>query len=122
MSKFDVKALREKALAADDIKRGSVYVEEWDAEFPIRSLSGKGLKEVMNKSKNAKGERDEIRMSILAAINGCADEADQYVFTPQDLAVFESDAKSAAPILKIGKAVLELSTLADSAKDDAKKS
>lgn len=119
---FDVKALRERALQADDIKRGTIYVEEWEAEFPVRSLSGKGLKEVMNKSKNAKGDRDEIRMSILAAIHGCADETDQYVFTSQDLAVFESDTKSAAPILKIGKAVLELSKFTDSATDEAKKS
>ncbi|TCM89600.1 hypothetical protein EV294_11265 [Paenibacillus sp. BK033] len=121
-TKFDVKALREKALQTDDIKHGSVYVEEWDAEFPVRSLSGKGLKDVLTKSKNAKGERDEIRMSLLAAIVGCADETGTRVFDDTDLAVFESDSKSAAPILKIGKAVLELSALSDGAKADAKKS
>lgn len=121
-TKFNVKELREKALQTDDIKRGSVYVDEWGAEFPVRSLSGKGLKDVMTKSKNAKGERDEIRMALLAAIIGCADETGERVFSDTDLAVFESDTKSAAPILKIGKAVLELSALSDGAKDGAKKS
>ncbi|GMK47655.1 hypothetical protein PghCCS26_47850 [Paenibacillus glycanilyticus] len=121
-TKFDVKALRDKALQTDDIKNGSVYVEEWDADFPVRSLTGKGLKDVLTKSKNAKGERDEIRMSLLAAIVGCADETGARVFDDTDLAVFESDSKSAAPILKIGKAVLDLSALGNNAQTDAKKS
>lgn len=122
MTKFNVAELREKALQADDIRTDVVFVEEWGAEFPVRSLSGRALKDVLSKSKNQRGDRDEIRMTLLAAIYGCATEDGQRVFKDEDLAVFESDRKSATPILKIGKRVLELSALGEGAQADAKKS
>ena len=121
MTKFDVKALREKAVQSDDIRHDVVFVEEWDAEFPVRSLSGKGLKDVLTKSKNAKGERDEFRMTMLAALYGCASPEGERVFTDDDLGLFESDRKSAAPMLKIGKRVIEISALGDSGQADSKK-
>ena len=116
---FDVKALREKALQTDDIKNDTVYVEEWDAEFPVQSLKLADLKAVLTKSKNAKGETDETRLMALAVLYGCRTPQGERVFTDTDLAAFETG-KAAKPIMTIGAKVLEISGFSKQAKDDAK--
>lgn len=113
--KFDVKALREKALNTDDVKYDTVTIEEWDnAEMPVRTLTTPAIKKIMAQ------KEDEVRMMILAVLYGCVTEDGEAVFEDEDLAVFESDKKSFAPITKLGTVIMELSGLNEQAKPAAK--
>jgi hypothetical protein len=121
---YDIKSLREKALESDDIKNDSVFVDEWDAEFPVQSLRAADLKKVLTQSKTGKGEeRDEVRMACLAVLYGCRTPEGEAVFTADDLAAFETK-KAARPIMTISGKVMEISgfTNAKQAVSDAKNS
>ena len=113
-TKFDVKALREKVLAHDDIKIEEVYVSEWDVTLPVRTIASADLKKVM------KYKDDPIRMSALAVIYGCKTEEGDAVFTETDLAKFETE-KSFGAIQTIAEKVLELSGFGDKVVDEATK-
>ncbi|MGM0836045.1 MAG: hypothetical protein ACQEV7_07800 [Bacillota bacterium] len=112
--KFDVKALREKVLSTDDVKYESFYVEEWDAELPVKTLTAPEIKKLLVH------KNDEIRMMILAVLYGCKTKDGEAVFEETDLAAFETK-KSFGPIAKIGKRIMELSGLSEKAIVDAKK-
>lgn len=113
MSQFDVKKLREKALQSDDIKNDIIYIEEWDAEFPVQSLRTKDLKSVLQQSKTGNGEqRDEVRMACLAVLYGCRTPDGSAIFTREDLAAFEEQ-KAAAPLMKISAKIMEISGFTD---------
>lgn len=114
MAKFDVKALREKVMASDDIKFGEVYVGEWDVTLPIKSISPADLKKVM------KYKDDPIRFATLAVIYGCKTQDGEAVFAEKDLAKFEAE-KSFGPIQSIAEKVLEISGFGDKAVEEAKK-
>lgn len=105
--KFDVKALRQKALASDDVKYDTVYVEAWDAEIPVKTLTGADLKKVMKAGKD-----DQIRMTILAVLYGCETPEGEKVFEEADLAIFEQK-KGIKEIAQLAKRILELSGLTD---------
>jgi hypothetical protein len=111
---FDVKALRQKALDSDDVKYDSIYIAEWDAELPVRTLTTPAIKKLM------KQKDDEVRMMILAVLYGCVTQEGESVFEENDLAVFESDKKSFSPITKLGTKIMEISGLNDQAKVAAK--
>lgn len=113
MANFDVKSLREKVMASDDIQHDSVYVEEWDVELPVKTLASAELKKVM------KYRSDEIRMSILAVIYGCKTKEGEAVFTEKDLAKFESD-KSFGAIQTVAEKVLDISGFGEKSVDEAK--
>lgn len=113
MSKFDVKALREKVMAHDDIQFDEVFVEEWDVTLPIKTISAADLKRVM------KYKDDPIRMSTLAVIYGCKTREGEAVFTEKDLAKFEAE-KSFGAIQVVAERVLELSGFGDKVVDEAK--
>lgn len=111
--KFDVKALRQKVLSTDDVVYDSFYVEEWDAELPIKTLGAQELKKLM------KYKDDEIRMTILAVLYGCKTKDGEAVFEETDLAQFENE-KAFGPIAALGTKILEISGLGAKAKADAK--
>lgn len=111
--KFDVKALRDKVLTSEDIKYGEVYVEEWDATLPIKTLSSGEMKEV------TKHSTDQVRLMIVAVLNGCKTEDGEAVFTREDLAIFETQ-KSFNPIRKVAEAILEISGFSEEGLADAK--
>lgn len=113
MSKYDVKALREKVMASDDIKFDEVYVEEWDVTLPIRTISPADLKKI------TQYQNDGIRSAILAVIYGCKTPEGEAVFTQTDLAKFENE-KSFGPIMKVAEAIFEISGYSDNAVDEAK--
>ena len=113
MSKFDVKALREKVMATDDIKYDEVYVKEWDVTLPIKTVPAAELKKVM------KYKEDPIRLSALAVIYGCKTKEGEAVFTEKDLAKFEAE-KSFGAIQTIAEKVLELSGFGEDTVEDAK--
>lgn len=113
MAKFDVKALREKVMAHDDIVFDEVYVEEWDVTLPVRTLAPADLKKVM------KYKDDPVRMSTLAVIYGCKTDDGQSVFVETDLAKFENE-KSFGAIQVIAEKILELSGFGDKAVNEAK--
>lgn len=113
MSKFDVKALREKVLSSDDIQYGEVYVEEWDVTLPVKTLASNELKQVM------KFKSDQFRMLNLAVIYGCKTKEGESVFTETDLAKLEAE-KSFGAIQTIAGKVLEMSGFYDKAEEDAK--
>jgi len=110
---YDIKALREKVMASDDIQHGEVHVDEWGVTLPIATLSAADMKEVM------KFQKDTVRMMILAVLYGCKTPDGQNVFEKEDLAEFESN-KAFGPIAKVAERVLELSGFDDKAVDDAK--
>jgi hypothetical protein len=111
--KFDVKALRQKVLNTDDVIYESFFVEEWDAELPIKTLGAPELKKLM------KYKDDEIRMTILAVLYGCKTKDGEAVFEETDLAQFENG-KAFGPIAKVGKKIMEISGLGEKAKSEAK--
>lgn len=111
--KFDVKAIREKALNSDDIQYDSIYVSEWDVELPVKTLSTSEMKEVM------KYQNDQMRMMVLAVLNGCKTEDNEAVFDRKDLAKFENE-KAFGPIAKVATKILELSGFNDEAISEAK--
>lgn len=113
MSKFDVKALREKVMASDDIKHGEVYVAEWDVTLPVRTLPALDLKKVM------KYKDDAVRMAALSVIYGCKTKDGESVFAETDLAKLEAE-KSFGAIQTISGKVFELSGFGDGMVDDAK--
>lgn len=113
MSKFNVKELREKVMATDDVQYDAVYVDKWDVELPVRTLKGADLKKVM------KHKDDPIRMTCLAVIYGCVTKEGEAVFSDKDLAQFESD-KSFKAVSEVAKRIFELSGLDDKAVDEAK--
>lgn len=102
MTKFDVKALRSKVMASDDIKYDEVHVSEWDVTLPVKTLSSAEMKKVM------KSQDDNIRMMILAVLYGCKTPEGEAVFEEKDLAKFEAE-KAFGPIAKVATKVLELS-------------
>lgn len=102
MTKYDVKALRQKVLASDDIKYTEVYVPQWDVTLPIKTLSSGEMKKVM------KSQDDNIRMMILAVLYGCKTPEGEAVFEEVDLAKFEAE-KAFGPIMTIATKVLDLS-------------
>jgi hypothetical protein len=110
---FDVKALRQKVLTTDDVIYDSFYVEEWDAELPIKTLTAPELKKLM------RFKDDEIRMTILAVLYGCKTKEGESVFEEDDLAKFEQD-KAFGPIAKLGAKIMEISGLNQKAKQEAK--
>lgn len=101
-AKFDVKALREKVLATDDIKYDEVHVAEWDVTLPVKTLSASEMKEVM------KYQKDTVRMTIIAMLYGCKTQDGEVVFSKEDLAVFESQ-KAFNPIMTVSEKILEMS-------------
>lgn len=113
MTKFDVRALREKVLATDDIKYDEVEVKEWDVVLPIKTLSSAEMKKVM------KTKDDNIRMMILAVLYGCKTREGEAVFEEKDLAKFESE-KAFAPIAKVASRILELSGMSEETVSDSK--
>ncbi|PAE24079.1 hypothetical protein [Bacillus sp. 7894-2] len=113
MAKFDVKALREKVLASDDIQYGEVYVDEWDVTLPIKTLASNEMKQVM------KFRSDMVRMMNLAVIYGCKTKEGESVFNEKDLAKLEAE-KSFGAIQKIAGKILEMSGFYDGAENEAK--
>lgn len=111
---LDVKALREKVMASDDIQYDTVHVDEWGVDLPVKTLASADLKKVM------KYKDDEIRMSILAVIYGCKTKDGERVFTDADLAKFEAD-KSFGAIQKVAEKVLELSGFGEKTVEESKK-
>jgi hypothetical protein len=111
--KFDVKALREKVLASDDIQYDEVYVKQWDATLPVKTLASNELKQVM------KYQKDQVRMLNLAVIYGCKTEDGESVFNEKDLAKLEAE-KSFGAIQTIAEKVLEMSGFYDKAEENAK--
>jgi hypothetical protein len=110
---FDIKALREKVMASDDVQHDTVFVEKWDVELPVRTLMGADLKKVM------KYKDDPIRMTCLAVIYGTVTEDGERVFAETDLAKFESD-KSFKALAEVAKRIFELSGLDEQAAAEAK--
>lgn len=113
-TKFDVRLLREKIMAHDDIKTDEVYVKEWDVTLPVRTVASSDLKKVM------KYKDDPIRMSALAVIYGCKTKDGDAVFAESDLAKFESE-KSFGAIQTISEKVLALSGFGDKVVGEATK-
>lgn len=113
MTKFDVKALREKVLASDDIKYDEVFVEEWGVTLPVKTLSSSEMKKVM------KTKDDNIRMMILAILYGCKTPEGETVFEEKDLAKFEAE-KAFGPIMKVAQRILELSGFDEDSVKDSK--
>lgn len=113
MTKFDVKALRDKVLASDDIKFDEVFVPEWDVTLPVKTLSASEMKKVM------KYQDDSIRMMILAVLYGCKTKEGEAVFDEKDLAQFEAN-KAFGPITKVASKVLELSGFDEETVKDSK--
>jgi hypothetical protein len=111
--KFDVKALRQKVIASDDVQYDVVYVDKWDAELPVKTLVGNDLKRVMQY------KDDPIRMTILAVLYGCVTQEGEKVFEEQDLAVFETR-KGLGEISEVAKRIFELSGLNDAAAKQVK--
>lgn len=110
---FDIKALREKVMASDDVIYDTVYVQAWDVELPVRTLMGADLKKVM------KYKDDPIRMTCLALIYGTMTEDGERVFAETDLAKFEAD-KSFKAVAAVAKRIFEISGLDESAAAEAK--
>lgn len=115
MTKFDVKALREKVMQSDDIVNEEVYVSEWDATLPIRTLSTSDMKKVM------KYKDDDVRMMVYAVLYGCKTPEGERVFEEKDLAKFESE-KAFGPIAKVAGKVMEISGFSGDEIKDAKNS
>ena len=113
MSKFDVKALREKVMQSDDIQYDEVYVKEWDVTLPVKTLSANELKQV------TKHKKDELRMLSLAVIHGCKTSDGEAVFQATDLATLE-DRKSFGAIQRIAGKVFEMSGFDEDAEQEAK--
>lgn len=113
MAKFDVKAIREKVMASDDIQYDEVYVKEWDATLPVKTLASNELKQV------TKYEKDSLRMLALAVIYGCKTEDGEAVFQEKDLAKLEAE-KSFGAIRKLAERILEMSGFYEDAEKEAK--
>jgi hypothetical protein len=111
--KFDVKSLRQKVLSTDDVVYDSFYVEEWDTELPIRTLSAQDLKKIM------KFKEDEVRMAILAVLYGCKTKEGESVFEETDLAQFENG-KAFGPVAKLGAKIMSISGLSNNEVKEAK--
>ncbi|WP_181349388.1 hypothetical protein [Thalassobacillus sp. CUG 92003] len=112
-NKYDVKALREKVMASDDIKYDEVYVKEWDATLPVKTLSAGEMKQVM------KYKEDETRMMMLAVVYGCKTEEGEAVFTEKDVAKFEAE-KSFGALMRIGEKIFDISGFDGKAENEAK--
>lgn len=111
--KFDVKALRQKVLSTDDVVYDTHFVEEWDAELPIKTLGANELKKIM------KYQDDPIRMSILAVLYGCKTKEGESVFEETDLAQFENG-KAFGPVARLGGKIMAISGLGEGATKEAK--
>lgn len=118
---FDVKQLRKKALESDAVINDTIYVSDWDAHYPVQSLRARDLKEVFQKSKNANGKTDEIRLMCLAVLHGCRTPEGERIFTDEDLAKFETEL-AARPIMEIGAKIMEISGTSEKDVNSAKKS
>lgn len=116
MSKFDVKALKQKAFASDDVTYDSIPIEEWGGdEYPVKTLVGGDLKKVMAH------QNDPIRMTIMSVVYGCVTEDGERVFDNEQeaVAMFETK-KGFSAISKLSKKIMEISGITGKANTDAK--
>lgn len=113
MAKFDVKALRDKVMASDDVKYEEVYVEEWDVTLPVKTVTAAEMKKLQ------KYHDDPVRMAIMAILYGCKTKDGEAVFKETDLAKFENE-KSLGAIYTVADKILEMSGMDDKAAKDGK--
>jgi hypothetical protein len=114
VKKFDVAALRKKALESDDIVYDSIYVDSWGGEYPVKTLAGLDFKTVM------KAKDDPIRMAILAVVFGCVTPDGERVFNDTHEAVAIMEKKGVKAITEVSAKILEISGLGEKAVDNAK--
>lgn len=116
--------LRDKILNAKDQRKEKVYVEEWDAEIEVRSMTGKERAALLRKCmvRDDKGEKevDIEKMTVYAIISCCYDpETGEKLFEEADRDMLNS--KNAGALQRLSETVLELSGLSETAKEKARK-
>jgi len=114
--------LREKILNAKDQRKEKVYIEEWDVEIEVRSMTGKERAEIIRKSvdKDKDGQVDVTLLTVNSVIACCYDPTTgEKVFEPTDRDILLT--KNAGALEKLAEVALELSGLGDKAKEKARK-
>ena len=99
--------LRERILAADDLGREDVEIEEWGETIPVRGLTA-GEVEKWGRDVNA-GSMDDIMSKMVAAV--CMNGNGQRLFTDEDVEALSG--KSPSAILKLFNAAQRLSGIGD---------
>ena len=116
--------LRDKILNAKDQRKEKVYIDEWDAEIEVRSMTGKERADLLRKCmiRDDKGERevDFEKLTVHAIIACCYDpETGEKLFEETDRDMLNT--KNAGALEKLSETAFKLSGLGDKAKEKARK-
>lgn len=113
------KSLREKILAAKDIRSERVHVPEWGVEVEVRSMTGQQRAAVLKGGSGEDGEIDLERLYPILLIETTYDpESGDRVFSPADRDAL--NAKNSGALERIAKVAMRLSGIDPGAEDAAK--
>lgn len=120
MTNNKVMSLRDKILSAKDLKAEKVYIEEWDVEVEIRSLTGKSRANLMSEAMDKSGKMDFEKLYPELIISCTFDpESGDQVFNKTDKEVINS--KSGGALEKIARVAMKLSGLTEESMVEAEK-
>ena len=105
-------SLRDTILGADDLKKESVKIPEWNGvTIELREMSGAGRNkyfELVNFDKDGKAKLSDMYAASIV-LSARDPETGELIFTPEDIPVLQD--KNADVITKIGTSALKLSGL-----------
>lgn len=114
-------SLRDKILAAKDLKSERMYIEEWDVEIEIRSLTGKTRAKLMSVAMDGRTGKMDFEKLYPELIIACAydPESGEPIFNSTDREAI--NAKSGGVLERIAKVAMELSGLTEESVVEAEK-
>lgn len=115
-------SLRERALAARDIDKERMTIQEWDGiEIELRGLTGAARAEVYNRAYNPRTSKIDIaKLYAELVIQGTfVPGTDNHIFNPDDIGALNQ--KSAKTMGKIADRVMKLSGLSQEDLEQEKK-
>jgi len=112
--------LRDKILAAEDIKSEQVYIKEWDVTLEVRGLTGRQRGLYLQDVIDAKGKMDFQKMYPMLVVMSTFDpETKEPVFLAGDMDAIAG--KSGAALEQLAQVAQRLSGLNPEAIGEAKK-
>ena len=105
---------RDAILAADDLPKETVYVEEWSGDVIVRGMTGKERDQWEQSLQQRKGKNDEMNLENIRAELLCmviVDEHGENLFTRKDIeALGKKNAKVLSDLFDVARKMSGLAT------------
>jgi hypothetical protein len=112
--------LIDKIKAADDVKKEIVHISEWDCDVEVRAFTAWVRSDIMDRSRDEKGEIDSLKLNELLLVSSTYDpETGKRLFTEDDLPWIRE--KAGRPIDDIVSALIVINKMSQEAVDEEAK-